>query len=84
VEPCRVFWDWVFFEWYVTFRPSGVQCYHLFDWVLDVTGQGPPDDAEMAAEPGVWVYTLDDARVDIFYVEWPDRETIGLVSLLSW
>jgi len=82
--PCRVQWDTAFYYWFLTFRPSGTQCYHLFDWVLDVTTFGPPDDAEAAAEQGVLVYALEDAQVDIFYVEWPNREAIGFIEVISW
>jgi hypothetical protein len=84
VAPCRVQWDAVFFNWWNVFHPSGTQCYQLFDWVLDVTEWGPPDDADWAAGVEVRVYTLADARLDIFYVEWPDRDVIALVDLLSW
>jgi hypothetical protein len=81
---CRVQWDAQLFDWVAHSHPTGSQCFQLFNWVLDVTEFGPPPDPVRAAEPGVLVRTLEDARLNIFYVEWPDRSTIAVVQFLSW
>lgn len=80
----RVQWDAQFFDWVAQAHPTASQCFDLFNWVLDVTESGPPPEPEPAAEPGVLVQTVEGARLNIFYVEWPDRSTIAVVQFISW
>ena len=81
---CRVLWDAQFFDWVEQAHPTGSQCFQLFNWVLDVTEFGPPPDSLRAAEPGVLVRTLEEARLNVFYVAWADGSTIGVVEFISW
>lgn len=81
---CRVQWDAQFYDWVTRAHPSGTQCFQLFNWVLDVTESAPPPDRLQASDPGVFVHTMEEARLNIFYVEWNDRSTVAVVEFLSW
>ena len=81
---CRVQWDAQFYDWLAQSHPTGSQCFQLFNWVLDVTELGPPRNPVGAAEPGVFVRTLEEARLNIFYVEWPEGSTVAVVEFISW
>ena len=81
---CRVQWDAQFYDWVAQSHPTASQCFELFNWVLDVTEFGPPPEPLRAAEPGVLVHTVEGARLNIFYVEWPNRSTIAIVQFISW
>lgn len=81
---CRVQWDAQFYDWVGQSHPPGSQCFQLFKWVLDITEFGPPPDPLRAANPGVHVHTVEEARLNVFYLEWPDRSTIAVVQFISW
>lgn len=61
----------------------GHQCFRLFSWVLDVTEYGPDPSDPDAAEQGVKVVALEDARITVFYVPWSDP-VVAVVEIFSW
>jgi hypothetical protein len=81
---CRVQWDAQFYDRVAQSHPTASQCFELFNWVLDITEFGPPPDPLQAADPGVLVHTVEGPRLNVFYVEWPDRSTIAVVQFISW
>ena len=84
MEPSRrVLWDAPFHDWLSVFRPTNTQCFHVFSWVLDVTEHGPDPADPDAAEEGVKVVELEEARVTIFYVPW-DEPIVAVVEMVSW